>query len=70
MFCYYNVIENAIAKSLELISSPENKYMVEYPQKLQHLRDLLVKQLISSKFDLDFWIPKGSNFIIADISRC
>lgn len=27
-------------------------------------------QLISSKFDLDFWIPKGSNFIIADISRC
>jgi kynurenine--oxoglutarate transaminase/cysteine-S-conjugate beta-lyase/glutamine--phenylpyruvate transaminase/kynurenine aminotransferase len=28
-----------------------------------------VKQLANSNFDFDFWVPKGSHFILADISR-
>jgi hypothetical protein len=43
--------------------------MVDYAKKLCGLRNLLVEQLMNSKFDIDFWIPKGSNFIIVDISR-
>lgn len=70
VFCYYNIIEVAIAKSLDRISSEGDNYMVDYPKKLEELRNLLVHQLISSKFDIDFWVPQGSNFIIADISRC
>ena len=34
VFCYYNVIEVAIAKSLQQISDPSDKYMIEYPKKL------------------------------------
>lgn len=34
VFCYYGIIEAAIAKSLVKISDPADKYMVEYPQKL------------------------------------
>jgi hypothetical protein len=70
IFCYYSVIESAIAKSLEKIAQSDCGYMVEYAKKLEGLRNLLVTQLLKCKFDIDFWIPKGSNFIIVDISRC
>lgn len=42
VFCYYNVIEVAIAKSLNKISDPQDKYMIEYPAKLEKLRNKLV----------------------------
>jgi hypothetical protein len=32
-------------------------------------RNLLVKQLLNSNFDFDLWVPKGSHFIIVDISH-
>lgn len=34
VFCYYNVIENALTNSLDTISSPENTYMHDYAAKL------------------------------------
>lgn len=42
VFCYYNVIEVAIAKSLTKISEPIDTYMVDYPKKLEKLRNKLV----------------------------
>lgn len=70
VFCYYNVLENAVAKSLEIISSEGNTYLPDYAAKCQILRTKLVEALLGSKFDLDLWVPKGSNFVIVDISRC
>ena len=69
VFCMYNVVENAITKSLNQISRPEDTYMKDYAAKLQKNRDILLGELIGSKFDFDLWIPKGGYFILADISR-
>lgn len=43
VFCYYNVLESAIGKSLDKISDPNDRYMIEYPQKLELLRNKLVE---------------------------
>ncbi len=69
VFCAYNVVENTIAKSLQVISRPEDTYIKDYAQKLTKNRNLLLDELIASKFDFDLWIPKGGYFILADISR-
>ena len=69
VFCAYNVVENTIAQSLQVISRPEDTYLKEYAEKLIKNRNLLLDELIASKFDFDLWIPKGGYFILADISR-
>jgi hypothetical protein len=43
--------------------------MQDYAKKLTKHRNLLLDELIASKFDFDLWIPKGGYFIMADISR-
>ena len=42
VFCYYNLLENAVAKSLEVISSEGNTYIVDYAKKCDSLRGKLV----------------------------
>lgn len=69
VFCGYSVVENAAGKSLEMIADPSSTYMRDYAEKLSKNRDLLLEQLIGSKFDFDLWVPKGGYFVIADISR-
>lgn len=69
IFCQYNVMENAVASSLEEITKPENTYLSDLSQKMTKLRDVLIKELLSTPFDIDIWIPKGGYFILADISR-
>ncbi len=34
VFCYYNILENALTKSLNVISRPEDTYMHDYATKL------------------------------------
>ena len=70
VFCPYNVLENTIRQSLDVISRPEDTYMHDYAAKLEKNRDILLDVLINSKFDFDLWIPKGGYFIMADISKC
>jgi hypothetical protein len=43
--------------------------MKDYAEKLSKLRDVLLEELINCKYDFDLWIPKGGNFVLADISR-
>ena len=43
--------------------------MKEYAALLAKNRDILLDELIRSKFDMDLWIPKGGYFVLADISR-
>ena len=43
--------------------------MADYRAKLTKNRNLLLEELIQSKFDFDLWIPKGGYFIMADITR-
>lgn len=69
VFCAYNVTENTIAKSLQVISRPEDTYMRDYAEKLTRNRNILMDELLASKFDFDLWIPKGGYFIMADISK-
>lgn len=69
VFCAYSVIENTIAKSLNVISRPEDTYMKDYAQKLTKNRNILLDELIASKYDFDMWIPKGGYFVMADISK-
>ncbi len=68
-FCSYNVIENAIAQSLEEIIQPGNTYLNDAANNMVRHRDVLVKELLSSSLDIDIWIPKGGYFVLADISR-
>ena len=70
VFCPYNVTENAIRQSLDVISRPEDTYMHDYASKLEKNRDILLDILIKSKYDFNLWIPKGGYFIMADISKC
>ena len=69
VFCAYNIVENTVAKSLDHISRPEDTYMQNYAEKLTKNRNILLDQLIASKFEFDLWIPKGGYFVMADISR-
>lgn len=69
VFCAYSPIETTISRSLEQISRPEDTYMKDYASKLQKNRNMLLDELLASKFDFDLWIPKGGYFVIADISR-
>lgn len=69
VFCSYNVVENAVAKSLEVISQPGDGYMEGYVRKLTKNRDLLLGELVKCKYDFDLWVPKGGYFVLADISR-
>ena len=69
VFCSYNPIETTIQKSLRKISEPTDTYIKDYASKLQKNRDILLDQLLASKFDFDIWIPKGGYFVLADISR-
>ena len=34
----------------------------------QH-RNLLIKELLNSPYDINLWIPKGGYFVLVDISR-
>ena len=43
VFCSYNVIENAVAKSLQTISQPTDTYMKDYASKLTKHRNLLIE---------------------------
>ena len=43
VFCQYNVLENAVAKSLEQISRPEDTYLEELATKMCKNRDTLIK---------------------------
>lgn len=43
--------------------------MHNYALKLTKNRDILINELINSKFDFDIWVPKGGYFVIVDISR-
>lgn len=63
------MIESTVAKSLKKIAEPSDTYMKDHALKLVKNRDILIEELISSKFDIDFWIPKGGSFILVDISR-
>ncbi len=39
VFCYYNVIEEAVADCMEKIAEKDNTYSYDYALKLQNLRD-------------------------------
>ena len=69
VFCAYNITENTIAKSLNIISRPEDTYMKDYADRLTRNRNILLEELLASKFDFDMWIPKGGYFVMADISK-
>ena len=69
VFCYYNVLENAVTESLNVINSGDT-YLPDYARKCEGLRTKVVQALLGSKYDIDLWVPKGSNFVIVDISRC
>ena len=59
-----------MALSLEQISRPEDTYLEDCAKKLIHNRDVLIRELLlKCKFELDFWVPKGGYFIMADISK-
>jgi aspartate/methionine/tyrosine aminotransferase len=67
VFCQFDPIQTAMAESLDIIS--QNDYMKEYSDKLIKHRNILIDQLINSRFDLKIWIPKGGYFIMTDISK-
>lgn len=69
VFCQYNVVENGVARSLEEITKPGNTYLNDTATNMTKLRDILVKELLDSPFDIDLWIPKGGYFVLVDISR-
>ncbi len=69
VFCQYNPLENGVSKSLDHISAPNNTYLLDFAKDMIAKRNLLVKQLLASSFDFDLWVPKGSHFVLADISR-
>lgn len=69
VFCSYNIIENTVRKSIMKISEPGNTYMNDYAKKLEKNRNLLLDEMIASKYDIDLWIPRGGYFVLADISR-
>lgn len=69
VFCSYNVIENTVANSLVEITRPESTYMEDYAKRLIKHRDILVRELLNSKFDFDLWIPRGGYFVMCDISK-
>ena len=69
VFCFYNPVENAAAKSIEQISRPEDKYLEGLATKMSTSRDLLIKELLKSSFNFELWIPKGGYFVIVDISK-
>lgn len=43
VFCFYNPVENAVAKSMEELTKPENTYLRDTTTKLTKGRNLLVK---------------------------
>lgn len=43
--------------------------MQDYANKLINHRNILVRELLNSKFDFDLWIPQGGYFILCDISK-
>jgi len=43
VFCFYNPVENAAAKSIEEISKPDNTYLSELATKLTKGRNLLIQ---------------------------
>ena len=52
-----------------MISRPEDTYMKEYADRLTQNRNILLDELLASKFDFNIWIPKGGYFVMADISK-
>jgi hypothetical protein len=69
VFCGYNIIEHALTHSLFDIAKPESTYFKDIGNKLIGLRNLLVKELLSTPYDLTLWVPKGGHFVLVDISR-
>ena len=43
VFCFYNVVENAAAKSVEEIAKPTSTYLKDFADKFCHGRDIMVK---------------------------
>ena len=43
--------------------------MMDYALDIIKKRDILIKELLNSKFDFDLWIPEGGHFIVVDISK-
>lgn len=43
VFCSYNVVENTVAKSLDIISQPDNTYLTDCATKLTKNRNLLLQ---------------------------
>lgn len=50
VFCSYNVIENTLANSLTEITQPTSTYIQEYATRLTNHRNILIKELLNSKF--------------------
>lgn len=69
VFCQYNPIESGLSKSLDYIADNGRTYLTDFAKDMIAKRNLLVKQLLASSFDFDVWVPKGSHFVLADISR-
>ena len=69
VFCFYNPVENAAAKSMEAITQPGNTYLEELATKMKNLRDFLIKELLKAPYDFSLWIPKGGYFVLVDITK-
>lgn len=67
VFCQYEPVQNAVSESLDLIR--ENSYMKDYADRLIKSRNILIDQLLNSRYDFKMWIPKGGYFVMTDISK-
>lgn len=63
----YEPIQSAVAESLDIAKN--NNYFKELREKLMSLRNVLIDQLIASKYDYNLWIPESGYFILTDISK-
>ena len=52
----YEPIQSAVAESLDIAKN--NNYFKELREKLMSLRNVLIDQLIASKYDYNLWIPE------------
>ena len=72
-FCIYDPIQLAIADSIEIANQPYEGFENYYKWLRGHYtsqRNYFIQKLIkNTKFDLNFFFPKGGYFIVADISH-
>jgi len=72
-FCIYEPMQNALAECLDVANLPykgADSYYKWLNAEYSKNRKLMVESLAKlDKFGLDFWLPEGGYFIIADISN-